>query len=84
MLPEEQPNIEGDVADHYRVGDMVNLNCTAAPSIPAAILVWYINDKEVSSMALFLHWMLVSCQTDDSLQYASVGHQSCLVKHKDQ
>lgn len=46
VIPEEQPSIEGDVDGHYRDGDMVNLNCTAAPSIPAAILVWYINDKE--------------------------------------
>ncbi|XP_042234833.1 kin of IRRE-like protein 3 [Homarus americanus] len=45
VLPDEQPNIEGDVAGHYAVGDTVNLNCTAAPSIPAATLVWYINDQ---------------------------------------
>ncbi|KAK8744664.1 hypothetical protein OTU49_000555, partial [Cherax quadricarinatus] len=48
VLPEEKPNIEGDVAGHYAVGDTVNLNCTAAPSIPEASLVWFINDKQAS------------------------------------
>ncbi|XP_045625008.1 cell adhesion molecule 2 isoform X2 [Procambarus clarkii] len=46
VIPEEQPNIEGDVTGHYGVGDTVKLNCTAAPSIPEASLVWFINDKQ--------------------------------------
>ncbi|XP_068202287.1 cell adhesion molecule 2-like [Palaemon carinicauda] len=46
VIPEEQPNIEGEVNAHYAVGDMVNLKCIAAPSIPAAALVWLINDRE--------------------------------------
>lgn len=46
VVPDKQPRIEGAVPDHYAVGDTVNLTCTAAPSIPAASLAWYINDKE--------------------------------------
>lgn len=46
VIPQEQPNIEGDVGGHYSVGDRVHLNCTAAPSTPPASLVWLINDKE--------------------------------------
>ncbi|XP_064109140.1 uncharacterized protein LOC135217305 isoform X1 [Macrobrachium nipponense] len=46
VIPDEQPNIEGEVSAHYAVGNIVNLTCIAAPSIPAAALVWLINDKE--------------------------------------
>ena len=43
----EGPRIEGD-KHTYDVGDLVDLNCTAAKSQPPAELHWYINDKEVS------------------------------------
>ncbi|XP_042891812.1 uncharacterized protein LOC122266241 [Penaeus japonicus] len=43
-IPNERPRIEGVVDGHFRVDDLVNLNCTAAPSMPAATLLWYIND----------------------------------------
>ncbi|XP_015905257.1 synaptogenesis protein syg-2 [Parasteatoda tepidariorum] len=40
------PSIDG--GKHvYNVGDLVDINCTAAPSQPPAELHWYINDKEV-------------------------------------
>ncbi|KAK3888574.1 hypothetical protein Pcinc_007300 [Petrolisthes cinctipes] len=39
VLPDEQPKIEGDIKGHYLVGNTVNLNCTSAPSVPAAHLV---------------------------------------------
>lgn len=32
----------------YQKGDIVDVNCTAAKSNPAAELKWYINDKLVS------------------------------------
>ncbi|KAK7072841.1 hypothetical protein SK128_022443 [Halocaridina rubra] len=50
VIPQEQPNIEGDIGGHYKVGDRVRLNCTAAPSIPPAALVWLINDKPHASL----------------------------------
>ncbi|GIY77301.1 c2-set_2 domain-containing protein [Caerostris extrusa] len=40
------PTIDG--GKHvYSVGDVVDINCTAARSQPPAELHWYINDKEV-------------------------------------
>ncbi|KAK3868577.1 hypothetical protein Pcinc_026045, partial [Petrolisthes cinctipes] len=45
-LPDEQPKIEGDVKGHYSVGNTVNLNCTSSPSVPAAQLVWFVNDEQ--------------------------------------
>ncbi|XP_055952969.1 synaptogenesis protein syg-2-like [Argiope bruennichi] len=42
------PTIDG--GKHvYSVGDLVDINCTAAKSQPPAELHWYINDKEVRS-----------------------------------
>ncbi|KAK3878824.1 hypothetical protein Pcinc_016634 [Petrolisthes cinctipes] len=46
VLPDEQPKIEGDIKDYYLVGNIVNLNCTSAPSVPAAHLVWFVNDEQ--------------------------------------
>lgn len=40
------PTIDGG-KHAYDVGDMVDINCTAAKSQPPAELHWYINDKEV-------------------------------------
>lgn len=54
MIPNERPRIEGVVDGHFRVDDLVNLNCTAAPSMPAAALKWIINDVEVSIMGQFI------------------------------
>ena len=45
-LPEEKPIVEGAL-QKYEPGDLVAVNCTSAPSKPAAHLVWYINGKEV-------------------------------------
>ncbi|KAF2355335.1 CD80-like immunoglobulin C2-set [Trinorchestia longiramus] len=44
-LPEEKPIVES-AREKYKSGDLVAVNCTSAPSKPAAYLTWYINDKE--------------------------------------
>uniref|UniRef100_A0A0P4VUB3 Ig-like domain-containing protein n=1 Tax=Scylla olivacea TaxID=85551 RepID=A0A0P4VUB3_SCYOL len=45
-IPDEKPTIEGDVRDHFAVGDTVNLTCTTPPSFPGATLSWFINEHE--------------------------------------
>ncbi|XP_076330228.1 uncharacterized protein LOC143235866 [Tachypleus tridentatus] len=45
VLPRETPTVTG-THDHYSVGDLVNVTCSAKPSKPAAYLQWYINDKK--------------------------------------
>ncbi|XP_045110919.1 uncharacterized protein LOC123504460 [Portunus trituberculatus] len=52
-IPDEKPTIEGDVRDHFAVGDKVNLTCTTPPSFPGATLSWIINDQEAPPT--FLH-----------------------------
>ncbi|XP_076310321.1 uncharacterized protein LOC143225204 [Tachypleus tridentatus] len=44
-LPKEDPVMDG-IEDGYSPGDVVNVTCVAAPSKPAAVLKWFINDKE--------------------------------------
>ncbi|XP_013776703.2 uncharacterized protein LOC106461429 [Limulus polyphemus] len=44
-LPKEDPVMEG-IQDSYSPGDVVDVTCVAAPSKPAAVLKWFINDKE--------------------------------------
>ncbi|MPC38613.1 hypothetical protein E2C01_032124 [Portunus trituberculatus] len=46
-LPDHVPTITGG-RPKYRVGDEVHVNCTSLRSRPAASLMWYINDKQVS------------------------------------
>ncbi|CAG0885716.1 unnamed protein product [Cyprideis torosa] len=45
VVPEGLPQITG-LQKSYRIGDNVRINCTSAPSKPAASLIWYINDKK--------------------------------------
>lgn len=44
-LPEGVPEVTGGEAE-YRLGDSVNLTCSAPPSIPPAALTWYINNQQ--------------------------------------
>lgn len=47
VLPEKGPRITGGLAK-YQDGDLVQMNCTSAPSKPAALLTWFINGEPVS------------------------------------
>ncbi|XP_066945783.1 uncharacterized protein [Macrobrachium rosenbergii] len=44
-LPHGGPEVTGGEHE-YRLGDMVNLTCTAPRAIPAPVLTWYINGQE--------------------------------------
>ncbi|KAF0287322.1 hypothetical protein FJT64_014244 [Amphibalanus amphitrite] len=44
-LPSEGPRIDG-AQDMYGIGEPVLINCTSAPSRPAASLTWYINGEQ--------------------------------------
>ncbi|CAH0385629.1 unnamed protein product [Bemisia tabaci] len=46
-LPRERPQIAGDRDRHYKMGDVISLNCTSGRSSPAQALQWFLNDKEV-------------------------------------
>ncbi|MPC82561.1 hypothetical protein E2C01_077234 [Portunus trituberculatus] len=46
-LPDRVPTITGG-RSRYHVGDEVHVNCTSLRSRPAASLMWYINDNQVS------------------------------------
>ncbi|XP_045110322.1 cell adhesion molecule 2-like isoform X1 [Portunus trituberculatus] len=43
-IPQEKPVVQG-AWERYHPGDIVRINCTSAPSKPAATLTWYINDR---------------------------------------
>ncbi|XP_066968798.1 cell adhesion molecule 3-like [Macrobrachium rosenbergii] len=44
-IPQEKPTVLG-ARERYQPGDVVSINCTSAPSKPAATLTWYINGAE--------------------------------------
>nr|XP_045614859.1 cell adhesion molecule 2-like [Procambarus clarkii]XP_045614861.1 cell adhesion molecule 2-like [Procambarus clarkii] len=44
-LPHGSPEVTGGEME-YRLGDLVNLTCSAPRSIPPASLTWFINDQE--------------------------------------
>ncbi|XP_012222094.1 cell adhesion molecule 2-like [Linepithema humile] len=48
VLPNEGPQITHG-RSKYQVGDFVRMDCTSAPSKPAALLSWFINDEPVDS-----------------------------------
>lgn len=48
VLPDEGPRITGG-RSRYKVGEVVRMNCTSAPSKPAALLTWFINGDPVSN-----------------------------------
>ncbi|XP_071529095.1 uncharacterized protein [Panulirus ornatus] len=45
-IPQEKPVVRG-ARERYHPGDVVRINCTSAPSKPAATLTWYINGEVV-------------------------------------
>ncbi|XP_017785069.1 PREDICTED: uncharacterized protein LOC108568466 [Nicrophorus vespilloides] len=47
-MPRDQPRIEG-AGNSYYVGDILVADCTSAPADPTPVVVWYINNKTVSS-----------------------------------
>ncbi|XP_043279453.1 uncharacterized protein [Venturia canescens] len=51
VLPEKGPRITGGLAK-YQEGDLVQMNCTSAPSKPAALLTWFINGEPAESKNL--------------------------------
>ncbi|XP_047345787.1 uncharacterized protein LOC124947540 isoform X1 [Vespa velutina] len=51
VLPNEGPLISGG-RSRYQVGDVVRLNCTSAPSKPAALLTWFINGESADAQYL--------------------------------
>ncbi|KAG8184780.1 hypothetical protein JTE90_011566 [Oedothorax gibbosus] len=49
LIPgQDGPKIEG-TSTRYEIGDLVDVNCTSAPARSAALLKWFINDKEVAA-----------------------------------
>ncbi|XP_076179788.1 cell adhesion molecule 2-like isoform X2 [Ptiloglossa arizonensis] len=51
VLPDEGPRITGG-RPRYQVGEVVRMNCTSAPSNPAALLTWFINDDPADNQYL--------------------------------
>ena len=49
FLPRHRPTISGG-RSRYLPGDVVDVNCTSAQSLPAAKIRWFINDKKVGSL----------------------------------
>jgi hypothetical protein len=45
-LLRRDPLVEG-ASTSYALGDEIRVNCTSDPSMPAAEVTWYINDKKV-------------------------------------
>ena len=59
-LPQSQPQITGgDILKNYKVGDLLNLTCTSAPSNPPAKLEWILNDQPVSTVFKIIRAELV-------------------------
>ena len=54
VIPTTKPVIEPAPSEGLHPGSEVNLNCTAAPSIPEATLEWHINDNPVGEMRILL------------------------------
>ncbi|XP_063588103.1 uncharacterized protein LOC134765391 isoform X2 [Penaeus indicus] len=77
VIPNERPRIEGVVDGHFRVDDLVNLNCTAAPSMPAAAMKWIINDVDAPKEYLreYSH-----VKTADGLYISTLGLHFKLAK----
>ncbi|XP_022248835.1 uncharacterized protein LOC106465265 [Limulus polyphemus] len=53
VLPKGGPRIIG-TKFQYQIGDEVNITCHAAPSKPAAILKWHINEEEAPPSFVWL------------------------------
>ncbi|XP_066957435.1 uncharacterized protein [Macrobrachium rosenbergii] len=68
-LPERGPTISGGRL-HYRVGDMVRLNCTSSRSKPAATLTWFINGIPASQNHLVPYFPWIH---EDGLESRRLG-----------
>jgi hypothetical protein len=51
--PKSGPRISG-IEDYYRVGDLVEINCTSVESKPAAHISWTVNGIKVDSRSVKL------------------------------
>ncbi|XP_012144886.1 cell adhesion molecule 2-like isoform X2 [Megachile rotundata] len=51
VLPDEGPRITGG-RSRYKEGELVRMNCTSAPSKPAALLTWFINGEPADAQYL--------------------------------
>ncbi len=47
-FPEENPYID-DIKQYYRIGELLETNCSSNSSIPPAKLEWWINDLPIYS-----------------------------------
>ena len=50
-LPTHGPIISGG-QERYRIGDLIQLNCTSPGTVPPPKLTWYIEGERVSGTAL--------------------------------
>lgn len=46
VLPQQNPAL-GGLRSHYQLGDVLDAECTSAPSYPTAELTFYLNDIQV-------------------------------------
>lgn len=60
-LPSDGPKITGG-RPRYRIGEMVDVNCTSGTSKPAATLQWFINGEQVSKF-YNVHVYCYRCRT---------------------
>lgn len=65
LLPENEPVITGG-KDTYKVGDIVNLNCTSAASRPKTQLRWWINDEVANPEYLIGPYVISSLSRVDA------------------
>lgn len=49
VLPKRAPVLDG-LRPYYEIGEVLQVECTSAPSYPAATLTFLINDKEVNAL----------------------------------
>ncbi|XP_053980847.1 uncharacterized protein LOC128891465 [Hylaeus anthracinus] len=70
VLPDEGPRISGG-RSRYQVGDVVRMNCTSAPSNPAALLAWYINGDRAD--AQYLRGPHITTVDEKGLETAVLG-----------
>ena len=45
--PDAGPTLVGGQISGYRVGDLLNINCSSPPSYPPALLRFYVNEQMV-------------------------------------
>ncbi|XP_076653129.1 uncharacterized protein LOC143359227 [Halictus rubicundus] len=72
VLPDEGPRISGGRA-RYQVGEVVHMNCTSAPSKPAALLTWFINGDPADTQ--YLRGPHITAVDEKGLETAVLGLQ---------